>query len=67
MSVAGIITANNVKTMRKIFARHNNRLDVIQFVGAMKACLDTHALHMDDIEFACTIELYKQIDIMVTF
>ena len=64
MSVAGIITANNVKTMRKIFARHNNRLDVIQFVGAMKACLDTHALHMDDIEFAMQmIELYKQIDI----
>jgi WD40 repeat protein len=64
MSVAGIITAGNVKTMRKIFARHNNKLDVIQFVGAMKSCLDTHAMHMDDLEFAVQmIELYKQIDI----
>ena len=64
MSVAGIITAKNVKTMRKIFAKHKNKLDLVQFVAAMKACLDTKSLHMDEVELAVQmIELYKQIDI----
>ena len=60
MSVAGIITAKNVKTMRKIFAKHKNKLDLVQFVAAMKACLDTKSLHMDEVELAVQmIELYK--------
>jgi WD40 repeat protein len=64
MSIAGIITAKNVKVMRKIFKNNDNKLDVVQFVEAMQSSLDKSVLHTDDVEFAMEmVELYKQIDI----
>ena len=63
MSIAGLITANNVKTMKRIFKSYGNKLTLVQFVTAMQVCIDKHKINSDEIEFAKEmIELYKQID-----
>lgn len=64
MSIAGLITANNVKTMKKIFKSYGNKLTLVQFVTAMQVCIDKHKINSNEIEFAKEmIELYKQIDV----
>ena len=65
MSIAGLITANNVKTMKRIFKSYGNKLTMVQFVTAMQVCIDKHKINSDEIEFAKEmIELYKQLSLI---